>query len=348
MDDYIQYIYQKYTKPIPNMVKLEKITDYDLIIPTIDNLNILVQYNYNKEQLKKITKHYKLKMSGNKKELLLRIQGFLQLSAVIIKIQKLYRGRIQRNYNMCRGPAFLNRSLCTNQTDFFTMDEIATLPHNQFFSYRDIDGFIYGFDIISLYNLIKKSKTRNEARNPYNRMDIPIDIILKMKRLIRLSRILNVQIDIHIQDLTNELSNEKSIELRILDLFQNIDSLGNYSRTQWFTSLNRSMLFKFVRELLEIWNYRAQINAEVKLAICPPNGDPFRNFHLQTVYNEPNIDNIRKKIVEIMEKMVTLGVDNDSKALGSYYVLGALTIVNENAALSLPWLYQSFSYHNFD
>ena len=34
----------------------------------------------------------------------------------------------------------------------------------------------------------------------------------------------------------------------------------------------------------------------------------------------------------------------EHKALGAYYVLGALTIVNETAATSLPWLFQSFSY----
>lgn len=42
--------------------------------------------------------------------------------------------------------------------------------------------------------------------------------------------------------------------------------------------------------------------------------------------------------------MVNTGIDNDSKCLGSYYVLGALTLVNENAALALPWLHDSFSY----
>ena len=45
-----------------------------------------------------------------------------------------------------------------------------------------------------------------------------------------------------------------------------------------------------------------------------------------------------------MEKMVNIGVDKDSKALGAYYVLGALTLVNEEAATSLPWLFQSVNY----
>jgi len=31
-------------------------------------------------------------------------------------------------------------------------------------------------------------------------------------------------------------------------------------------------------------------------------------------------------------------------ALGAYYVLGALTLVNPNAAAALPWLFQSVAY----
>ena len=32
----------------------------------------------------------------------------------------------------------------------------------------------------------------------------------------------------------------------------------------------------------------------------------------------------------------------DARSLGTYYVLGTLTIVNQQAANALPWLYESF------
>jgi hypothetical protein len=53
---------------------------------------------------------------------------------------------------------------------------------------------------------------------------------------------------------------------------------------------------------------------------------------------------MRKKIIEVIEKIVTSGTDRDNKSLGCYYVLGALTIVNTNAAIALPWLFQTFVY----
>jgi hypothetical protein len=60
--------------------------------------------------------------------------------------------------------------------------------------------------------------------------------------------------------------------------------------------------------------------------------------------NEHDLLNIKKIILDVLEKFVNNGVDRDSKTLGAYYVLGALTLVNESAASSLPWLFQSVSY----
>jgi hypothetical protein len=56
------------------------------------------------------------------------------------------------------------------------------------------------------------------------------------------------------------------------------------------------------------------------------------------------LHNVKKVILEVMEKLVNSGVDKDSKSLGAIYVLGSLTLVNESAATSLPWLFQSVSY----
>jgi hypothetical protein len=62
------------------------------------------------------------------------------------------------------------------------------------------------------------------------------------------------------------------------------------------------------------------------------------------IHTESSLLNIKNVILEILETLVNSGVDRDSKSLGAYYVLGALTLVNESAATSLPWLFQSVSY----
>ena len=343
-NDYIVSITNNCLNNIPKIKNALKITDENIIIPTLNNYNDLFKYNYNLTQLKNIAKNYKLKISGNKTELLNRIYSFLRFSLYIIKIQKIFRGRIVRKYNLLHGPASLNRKLCTNTDDFVTMEPLEEMNYHQFLSYKDEDGFIYGFNIISLYNLFLKSKNMESVRNPYNRNIIPEAVIKNIKSIIRFSTILKIHIDLDYEDDTNGLSNEKVIELRALSLFQNINALGNYSDSQWFLSLTKLQLIKFIKELADIWNYRAQIDQQTKNNICPVHGNPFRYLNMNFIYTESDMSNIRKVILEVLEKFVNIGIDQDSKYLGACYVLGALTIVNENAASSLPWLFQSFGY----
>jgi hypothetical protein len=321
-----------------------KVDNDNIIIPTVKNYEILNKYNYNIAHLKTIAKSYKLKISGNKYQLSKRVYTYLYLSSVIIKIQKIFRGLIARKYKNLHGPASLNRKLCTNVEDFVTMDPISEINFHQFLSYTDVDGFIYGFDIISLHNLFLTSKDTDSIRNPYNRNIIPESFIKTIKSVIRISRILNIHINLHYEEDIPNISIEKAVELRALALFQNIDALGNYSDSKWFLTLTRSMLIKFIRDLIDIWEYRAQLPQEIKRNICPPYGNPFRNINIHYIHNENNIINIKRVILDALEILVNSGIDRDSKSLGAYYVLGALTLVNESAATTLPWLFQSVSY----
>jgi hypothetical protein len=309
-------------------------------IPNIDSYNDLYRINYNLTQLRAFAKHYKLKMSGNKNELLSRVHNYLYFSSYIIKIQKVFRMFLVNKYKKLHGPASLNRKLCTNTNDFITLELVEEINFHQFFSYKDQDGFIYGFDINSLHNSLLKTG----PKNPYNRNLFSDDIFENIRNLIRISKLLKIDIDLIFEDGTKNLSNEKAIELRTLAVFQNIDLLGNYSNANWFLSLNRSQLIKFIRELIDIWNYRAQLQNEIKRNICPPFGDPFKNIHFGYVNTEENLWNVKKVILEVIEKLVNSGIDRDSKSLGAYYVLGCLTLVNIDASTSLPWLFQSFTY----
>lgn len=342
IDDYIHSISNKLEHTIPTFKKLFKIKEETIAIPTIKNYYDIPKYNYNVQQLKSFSKHYKLKISGNKKELMTRIFIFLHLSSYIIKIQKIFRGNLQRKFNNLRGIGFMKRELCTNNTDFVTMEEIKNIPFNQFYSYQDEDKMIYGFDFISIYDLIFKNKI---TKNPYNRNKIPDVVSKNLKTLLRLSNLLKNPISLKEEDEIMEIPNKKIIELRALTLFQNIDALGNYSDPQWFLSLNRNQLETFLRQLGDIWNYRAQLSLETKRNICPPNGDPFRNLSIYYVHNEPDMNNVKKVILEVLEKFVNIGIDKDSQTLGAYYVLGALTLVNQDAATTMPWLYSSLYYY---
>jgi hypothetical protein len=342
INNYFFFLECNTSKNITISKKVDRIDEIKTI-PNINNYEDLLKYNYNAKQLKQIAKEYKLKLTGNKSQLISRIYSYLHLSKLITRVQKIIRGHIQRKYINSHGPGFKNRSLCVNNFDFLSMDELTTIEDKQFYSFKDDDGFIYGFDILSLYNLIDKSNC--PVKNPFNQQLLSPKIIDNFTTLLRLSKLLKVKILTELSDITNDVSPEKSVELRALTLFQNMDALGNYTNVQWFLTLNKHELIKFVRELVDIWQYRANISIEMKRAICHPNGNPFQtlpNFNvLQTI---DNLNDIRKPILYVMERFVNSGINNDNKFLGAYYVLSALTLVNYDAATSLQWLYEAV-YH---
>ena len=342
IEEYLNNITSKCEEKMPIIKKPTKVSDDKISIPTINTYNQLVYNNYNVTQLKNFAKYYKLKISGNKTQLVSRIYSYLYFSCYIIKIQKVFRRMLVKKYKELHGPASFNRKLCTNTDDFVSIEPIEEINFHQFISYKDVDDFIYGFDITSLYNLFLKSG--DKIKNPYNRNLIPDSLFKNIRQLIRIGKILKININLNLEDDIKNVSNEKAIELKALTLFQNIDALGNYSNANWFLSLNRIELIKLIRKLADIWNYRAQLPIQTKRNICPPVGDPFRSLSIQYINQEENLWNVKKVILEVLEKFVNSGIDKDSKALGAYYVLGALTLVNSEAATSLPWLFQSVNY----
>ena len=343
MNEYINIIYLNCQKHLTFKTPLLKFDKNNVIVPALFKYENLTQYNYSLSQLHQIAKTYKLKVCGNKKELIIRIFGFLRLSTFAIKIQKIFRGKLQRLYNILHGPAYLKREQCTNDTDFFTIEKLSNLDYFHFYSYKDYDNFIYGFDVLSFYNLITKSG--KSIKNPYNRNTIPEIEINNFKLLIQISKALKLNINLQIENNVNDLSAKKLLELKALELFQTINYLGNYSNPEWFLTLSHLNLIKFMRELIDIWKYRAGLSNEIKSQIYPPDGDIFRHFIVNSLFVDQDLDIIKNNILNLLEKFVNFGIDNDSKALGAYYILGALTLVNENAANALPWLFQSFSYY---
>ena len=220
------------------------------------------------------------------------------------------------------------------------MDNIKEISANQFISFKDNDGFVYGFDILSLYNLILKNGLKSQ--NPYNRSKLPDDIINIIRLKIRLSIILNNPINIKLDNEIPEQSSKHKLNMRIVAVFQQLDSLGNYTDMSWFSNLNRNKVVLFLRELYDIWSYRAQLSNDTKYKICPPNGNPFRYVNIDGL-NSPqfNFDLIQKIALSVIENMINNGINRDSKTLGAYYVLSAFTLVSKEAAESLPWLYES-------
>jgi hypothetical protein len=292
-------------------------------------------------------KTYKWKTSGNKPQLLNRLYNYMKYSNYAIKIQKNVKGFLRRKYNYLKGPAFINRE-CVNGTDFLTLVNLNKISPSQFFSYKDKDNFIYGFDVRSIVNLIKKTKKGEAVKNPYNRQLINISIKLKLHNMLRLGKVLG---DNHIIDLNNNfefMSDKKKLEMKTLTVFQKMDLCGYNTDISWFLNLTQHLCIRYLKSLLDIWEYRSQIDEETKHKIYP-GGNPFYRFN----YIRQPIDQIndgihntisfKNDILSLIDDLITKGQDDSFRNMGMIYVLGAFTIVNHNAAASLPWLYETFS-----
>jgi hypothetical protein len=310
---------------------------------SINNFETMFSHKYTMIELKKICLQYKLSRIGNKEVLMLRIYDFFKNSSNPLKIQKVFRGYLQRKLNKLRGPALCKRSICTNDMDFYTMDDMAEIPISQFYSYKDADGFVYGFNILSIHNLIMKESDR--PKNPYNRNEFSSKIKDDIKRIIRMSRIMKVPIEIEIKQ--EIMDPRKRMDMKILELFQLMNSYGNYANSEWFTNLSRNEHIRFARELVDIWNYRAQLTNVKKMEICPPHGNPFLGTPYYTniaTYGQLNNlanDTVTRFNIQIIENLIRTSVDTDNKTLGALYVLSALTLVSNEARNAMPWLYEA-------
>lgn len=341
--------------PIKNKKTFIKIVDEDLNIPNYKDYNNLLTINYSVSQLKLIAKYYKLKTTGNKEYLKKRLYNYLYFSYNIINIQKIVRYNLTNKYIKLHGPGFYNKTLCSNDVDFCTLDNLNNIPYNQFISFKDDNEHIYGFDVLSLYNLFMKVTKNNKTRianelnssnllnvqNPFTNIFFSYNVLKQLLEYIRLSNLLKIHIDLNYDDLAH-LSINKQAEMKILTLFQRIDSLGNYTNIKWFLELDKYGLIRFIRELVDIWNYRANLSQETKREIVPPRGNPFYDEHIN-VNNLPqyNFTQIRKYSIAIIDLMINKGINENSCLLGSYYVLCALTMVSSEAANTLPWLYEA-------
>lgn len=345
MENYMKTLIVKNNVFFPDSSKLLKIDKNEFDILNIHNYVNINKRNYTISQLKLMTKYYNLTSCGSKKLLVEKIYFHLHNSFFAVKIQKMFRGFLQRKFNQLFGPALKtrNRALCTNTTDFITMEDVVSIPYARFYSFKDIDNFIYGFELPSIYKLMFDSKCLGKKTNPYNRNQIPNNVEYDLMRIVHISKILKIPVSTKIELYLGELSKEKLFEMRTLKLFQTISSFGIISFPEWFLSLSREKLIYFIHNLYDVWFNRSELTRETKQKICFPSGNPFNCVNMQHIYTSSNLFYAKKNVLDILEKMVYNGIDNEHKTLGCYYLIGSLTLVNNEAALSFPWLFESFN-----
>jgi hypothetical protein len=327
---------------------------------------------YKLPELKSIAKNLRLHITGTKPVLIERIEGLFERFSKVIKIQRIIRGFIVKKSFQLRGEAFKNRAICVNNTDFYTLEPLNEIDFEVFYSYKDEKNFQYGFNVTSLIKLMKNKN--KEILNPYNREPMTNQVITDIFSLYKKIHLLfpyileqedmpthkpinnvpminNIHNSIHnniqlTQEIQNKIRNirEKPIQVRINELFMEIDQLGNYTESTWFSRLSIRDYVKLYRSLYDIWNYRAQLSHTMKQNICIL-GNPFYNiFNERIYYNEVSLERIQEACLIVFENMVYTGIDIENRKIGTMHALSALTLVSQNARDTMPWLYDSVAF----
>ena len=242
---------------------------------------------------------------------------YLNNISKIIKVQSLFRRAI-----------ILNRLKCKNTEDFFTLENIVTMSSLYYYSLYDDDNK-YGFDIRSLNKWLLDNNT-----NPYTTNEISTEIIKDAKdRFGKLeNRLSKFKKDV--------LSTEQEFNNYVVDIFQNMNILGNYTYHGWFTELSHIELINLYVSCEDIWTYRAQLSKAQKSKITK-NGIAF-NIPIYLIKSLPET---KKRYLELLllndfDKITKEGETDDDKKLGVHLILTGLVEVSPEAAQALPHLIQ--------
>ena len=288
--------------------------------------HLLEKYNYTQVQLKTMCKHYKEKRTGNKSLLKSRLLKKLTLLKSAYIIETAYIKWKYKCFVKLQGRYSKN-----NSTDFYNLDNIVDIPIQQLFFIKN-DKYNFAFHLESIERLLL---TKN-IENPYTRKKINLEDQIRFKKISILAKFLQIPYKSEQQKLTAQ----QKLDFNILDIFQKIEALGFLVNPQWFKELSLANTIIFLRELYDIWNYRANLSQLVKQEISPPFGNPFSVIQINSIHHKNLID-LKTLSILILNKLVNPLSNDSNKYLGACYILQALTLVSPNAAISLPWLYQT-------
>jgi hypothetical protein len=219
------------------------------------------------------------------------------------------------------------------------MENISDIGFFDFMSFADKKGIVYGFELCSLANLYKMGGNSN-IKNPYTRETISETVWTGMRRLIRITRMLGYDVDIEFDGATStSVDFNTMFRSRIVTYCQQMDAMGNYTSVEWFTDMDRSTLIRYIRHVVDIWEWRAKLSNDIKYKIIPSYGTPLAN-RFRTRTSDLPYEDLQKCALSILNRFLS-SHDNEMRKLGAMYALTALTLVCPSAAETMPALYYS-------
>jgi len=223
------------------------------------------------------------------------------------------------------------RKNCVNDTDILTFISKYDIPEKYFYIFYDnVSKKNYGYDIRTLIQIIHseyqscpytfRSFTDNE-KNIINNY---------------VNKLTMIGIDLNIEK--KILTFEEETEMKIKDVFYQINMLDNYTNHNWFKELSLFKLMELYLKMEDIWNYRSSMTMESKQKIVG-NGVVF-NIPPNIIKYQKSKLKLQNVILDEFLRMINEGINREEKKLGAILILTGLVEVSPDAADALPHLIQ--------
>jgi hypothetical protein len=306
-----------------------------------------------------LTTEYKRKQLIHLLSLLARIDHLDPTHKKIIRLQRLirkYKYKI-RQWNRGKGSVY-PLIQCTNKDDFASLDALDMIPPRLLFTYRDSDGFTYGFNLISLLELLANSE---QPLNPYTRKPIGRDVITRANKYYRIldswSKI--DEPDVLAQQTSGQsalnnsgvagfsgntiarLTLKDRVKQRIQTVFQKINYLGYQTNTDWLMDKPTPILITFIKTMARNWSYQLGFTDTTKQSLLAPTDLQIFETLVNDAYRNPQLGHsssfyLLNRILAVLEPLINNSADPNSAALLVLYSL--YYIEPRRVSLANPWM----------
>lgn len=285
-------------------------------------------------------KHFRVGIWMNKPVLVKMVQTYRVLSRVVIPAQALMRRFIVRAPLLRKyGPAWNRRSLCVNDTDFMTLDPLASIPLEDFISYRDEQGLVHGFCLDSLHRWISQQRQSSTKTNPYTRMALPDGLV----QMVQTRHVIDLVAEQEEMERMAQMSIRQRLRHEVTDLFMLFDSFGYYTNPSWFLQLSTPSVLSILVHLRRLWVVFLGDN-DLRFQMCPPNGEWVHE--IEPVFRRPDLDTnhygVKLWVAQYLTRWILRAESREIQRYNVLYVLGSITFVSQEASRTLRWLQEAF------
>ena len=223
-----------------------------------------------------------------------------------------------------------------NEKDIYSYEPVETIPLPYRFSYIDVKGHAWLFDLRFLLHLIQYG---NQLKNPFTQEEIPANVLERLQKFSSKLRAKNIPI-VYLEK--DELTPEQIWNQKVLDVFLKFTALGYGANVLWFETLHVRHHERFYIQLWDLWNTILNLTEADKERIVPGHNSgraPLFRWNPSLICGRGfDLKWWRKQNLMLMKAFLNRAEDKHNQGCGALYVLTALANTHPHCGQAFPWL----------